>query len=86
MYDLVIKNANLIDGLGNAMRQASVAVQKGRIVAIDDAELGAARQEIDAGGLTLAPGIIDHRRRRHAVEQIGAHAEASSSSSVSSCA
>ena len=27
MYDLVIKNANLIDGLGNAMRQASVAAQ-----------------------------------------------------------
>lgn len=58
MYDLVIKNANLIDGLGNPVRQADVAVQDGRIAAVDK-NPGAAQRQVDAEGLTLAPGIID---------------------------
>ncbi|MBV9521988.1 MAG: amidohydrolase family protein [Alphaproteobacteria bacterium] len=58
MHDLLIKNAVIIDGSGAPPRPGSLAVAKGRIAAIGH-DLGAARQTLDAGGLTLAPGIID---------------------------
>ena len=59
MHDLVIRNAQLVDGLGNPPRHGAVGVAAGRIVAIGD-DVGAGRQVIDARGLTLAPGIIDN--------------------------
>lgn len=58
MYDVLIKNANIYDGLGSAPIAASLAVSGGRIAAIGD-NLGAARETIDADGLALMPGIID---------------------------
>ena len=58
MYDLVIRGATLVDGLGHDPRRADLAVKDGRIAAIG--EIGADAAEIvDAGGLTLMPGIID---------------------------
>ena len=58
MYDLVIRGATVVDGLGNDPVAAAVAVKDGRI-----AKLGrvtdAATETVDAGGLTLAPGIVD---------------------------
>jgi N-acyl-D-aspartate/D-glutamate deacylase len=58
VHDLVIENASIIDGLGAPPRAGGLAIKDGRIAAIGG-ELGAARQRIDAGGLTLAPGIVD---------------------------
>ena len=58
MHDLVIDNASVIDGLGGPARAGGVAVTNGRIVAVGP-ELGPARERVDAGGLTLAPGIVD---------------------------
>jgi N-acyl-D-aspartate/D-glutamate deacylase len=58
MHDLVIRNAMLFDGTGAPGRRASLAVAAGRIAAIDR-DVGQGRREIDADGLTLAPGIID---------------------------
>ena len=58
MHDLVIDNARLIDGLGGPARAGGVAVSGGRIAAVG-ADLGPARERVDAGGLTLAPGIVD---------------------------
>ena len=62
-HDLVIEHARIIDGLGTPARDGSLAVKDGRIAAISgDAsgrELGAATQRVDAGGLALAPGIVD---------------------------
>ena len=58
MNDLVIKNTLLFDGSKAPGRRASLAVAGGRIAAIGR-DLGQARQEIDADGLALAPGIID---------------------------
>src|SRR5580765_6393644 len=58
MHDLVIDNAVVIDGLGGPPRPGGVAVDGGRITAVGS-DLGAARERIDAGGLTLAPGIVD---------------------------
>jgi N-acyl-D-aspartate/D-glutamate deacylase len=58
MHDLVIRGATLIDGLGHDARQADVAVKDGRIAAIGEVK-DAAGETVDAGGLTLAPGIVD---------------------------
>jgi N-acyl-D-aspartate/D-glutamate deacylase len=58
MYDLVIRGATVVDGLGHDPCRADVAVRNGRIAAIG--EIGADAAEIvDAGALTLMPGIID---------------------------
>ena len=35
MFDLIIKNADVADGLGNPLRRVDVAVKDGRVVAID---------------------------------------------------
>lgn len=58
MYDLVIRNARICDGLGNPIREGDLAVKDGRVAAVGR-DLGAARETTDAQGLTLAPGIID---------------------------
>lgn len=58
MTDLVIRGATVVDGLGNAPRRADVAVKDGRIEAIGDIK-GDGVKTIDAGGLTLSPGIVD---------------------------
>src|SRR5499427_1202934 len=58
MHDLVIRGATLVDGLGHDPIRADVAVKDGRIAAIG--EVGEdASEMVDAGGLTLMPGIID---------------------------
>lgn len=58
MYDLVIRGATLVDGLGNAPIQADVAVNDGLIAAIG-AITEAATRTIDGSGLTVSPGIVD---------------------------
>ena len=61
MNDLVIRGATVLDGLGNEPVRADVAVRDGRIRAVGaGGEIGEeAAREIDADGLTLAPGFID---------------------------
>jgi N-acyl-D-amino-acid deacylase len=58
MYDLVIRGAVLVDGLGHDPVRADVAVSEGRIAAVGEVGKEAA-EVVDAGGLTLMPGIID---------------------------
>jgi N-acyl-D-aspartate/D-glutamate deacylase len=59
MFDLVIRDALLIDGLGSPPRRGGVAVKDGRIVEIGRI-LGSAREVVIADGLALMPGIIDN--------------------------
>ena len=59
MYDLVLRNALLLDGLGSPPRRGDLAVSEGRIAALGMVE-GAARETIDAEDLALMPGIIDN--------------------------
>lgn len=59
MYDLIIKNANIIDGSGEDMFLSSVAVEGGRIVKIKDNIEEDAKRVIDAKGHILCPGFID---------------------------
>ena len=59
MHDLVIRNATVIDGLGNPRREGeSLAVREGRIVAMGP-DVGRGAEEIDASGRVLCPGIVD---------------------------
>ena len=53
MHDLVIENARLVDGLGTPARDGGLAVKDGRIAAVG-ADLGAAKQRVDAAGQVLA--------------------------------
>ncbi|HJS76513.1 MAG TPA: amidohydrolase family protein [Burkholderiales bacterium] len=59
MFDLVIREALLLDGLGSPPHRAGVAVKDGRIVEVGKI-LGHARETIVADGLALMPGIIDN--------------------------
>jgi N-acyl-D-aspartate/D-glutamate deacylase len=57
-YDILITNAQILDGTGAPAVTGSVAVQDGTIVAVGDVR-GAAHRVIDAEGQTLSPGFID---------------------------
>ncbi len=58
-YDLVIKNARVIDGTGNPWFRADVAIKDGRIARVGHVDAQSARRMIEAGGQILAPGFID---------------------------
>jgi N-acyl-D-amino-acid deacylase len=58
MYDLVVRGATVVDGLGHEPLRADVAVKDGRIAKIG-AITAAASEVVDAAGLALMPGIID---------------------------
>ena len=60
MYcDTLIRNASVLDGLGNDPQTADVAIAGGRIVTIDAHLHCDAAELTEADGLTLAPGFID---------------------------
>jgi N-acyl-D-amino-acid deacylase len=59
MFDLVIRDALLLDGLGSAPARGDLAVTGERISAVGTVR-GPSRTSLDAGGLALMPGIIDN--------------------------
>jgi N-acyl-D-amino-acid deacylase len=60
MFDLVIRNATLVDGTGAPARTTDVAVTGDRITAIGDLPADApAARTVDATGRVLVPGFID---------------------------
>ncbi|MFN0086831.1 MAG: N-acyl-D-amino-acid deacylase family protein [Blastocatellia bacterium] len=58
MFDLLIKNAEVIDGTGQPGYAAGIAIRDDRIVALGEIA-GRAKRTLDARGLTVIPGIID---------------------------
>ena len=60
MYDLLIRQAVIFDGTGAAGFPADVAVAKGRFVAMASRLDGETARIVDARGLALAPGFIEH--------------------------
>ncbi len=57
--DLLIRNAQIIDGTGAPPRHGDIAVTDDQIVAIGALSDMSAATEIDAGGKAVAPGFID---------------------------
>jgi N-acyl-D-aspartate/D-glutamate deacylase len=57
-YDLIVKDARIVDGTGQSAFSGDVAVENGRIAAVGEVEDGAKRV-VDAGGQVVAPGFID---------------------------
>src|ERR1700757_306314 len=58
MLDLLIRDAEIVDGTGAPARHGDVGVSNGRIVAVGDVD-DSATKTVDAQGQTLAPGFVD---------------------------
>lgn len=58
-YDLIIKNGVVIDGTGMPRRRVDVAINDGRVVRMAKLHQAVAKEEIDATGMIVAPGIVD---------------------------
>ncbi len=62
MADLVVRNAELVDGTGAPARMADVVVEDGRITEVSaagTASTAGARQVLDADGRLVTPGFVD---------------------------
>ncbi len=59
MYSLIIKNARIVDGLGNPWYRADVGLDGDKIAFIGRIETSEAAEVIDAQDRVLAPGFID---------------------------
>jgi N-acyl-D-amino-acid deacylase len=58
MYDLIIRNAKVVDGTGNPWFRGDVAIAGASIAAVG-LVTGEAARVIEAGGLCVCPGFID---------------------------
>lgn len=59
MFDLLLKNAHVVDPLNGLNDIADVAVENGKIAEVGADLGGNAKEVVDLTGLTLQPGIID---------------------------
>jgi dihydroorotase/N-acyl-D-amino-acid deacylase len=58
-FDVLIRNAHVVDGTGSPWYASDLGIQNGRITAIGRLTNGKANQTIDARGMVVAPGFID---------------------------
>ena len=58
MLDLLIRDAEIVDGTGAPARHGDVGISDGRIVAVGEVD-DLATKTVDAQGQTLAPGFVD---------------------------
>lgn len=58
VLDLLIRDAQIVDGTGTPARHGDVGVRDGRIVAVGDVDEQASTI-VDADGQTVAPGFVD---------------------------
>jgi N-acyl-D-amino-acid deacylase len=57
-YDVVVKDARIVDGTGNDAYSGDLAIQDGHIAAVGEVS-GTAGRTIDAEGRVVAPGFVD---------------------------
>ena len=58
-YDLIVRRGRVVDGSGLSSFVADVGVKNGKVVEIGRLK-GSAGRTIDAEGLAVSPGFIDH--------------------------
>lgn len=58
-FDLIIRNAQILDGSGEPAVSADIAIHAGKIAAIGSLVTDSSLATLDASGLVLAPGFID---------------------------
>lgn len=58
-YDVVLRNGMIYDGSGSAPYQGDVAIKGDTIVAVGAQVAGHGRTEVDATGLSVAPGFVN---------------------------
>ena len=58
MYDYLIKNATIVDGLGDKPYSGDVAIESGKIAAVGKVD-GSAKETINADGAYATPGWVD---------------------------
>jgi len=58
-YDTIIHNATIYDGTGGVPYTADIGIIADTIAFIGDLKRAAAKNDIDAQGMALAPGFID---------------------------
>jgi N-acyl-D-aspartate/D-glutamate deacylase len=58
MYDYLIKNATIVDGLGDKPYSGDVAIEGGKIAAVGKVD-GSAKETINADGAYATPGWVD---------------------------
>ena len=59
MFDLIIKNGNIIDGTGSKPRVEDIGINGDKIISIGNLSNLDAKKTIDAEGLCVSPGFID---------------------------
>lgn len=68
-FDLILRHGRVVDGTGNPAFFSDIAVKDGRIAALGRIS-GDARMEIDASGLTIAPGFIDVHTHAEEIDEL----------------
>jgi len=70
-FDILIRNARVVDGTGNAWYRADIGIKGGRIASIGRLAASTADRVIDAAGRVASPGFIDvHTHVEGTVEQV----------------
>jgi N-acyl-D-aspartate/D-glutamate deacylase len=59
MHDLIIRNARIVDGLGNPEFIGDLAIDGDTITAVGDLANHQGKEQLDANGLVLTPGFVD---------------------------
>ncbi|MEW2549903.1 amidohydrolase family protein [Streptomyces sp. NPDC047002] len=59
MYDLVIRNGRVVDHASGTDRYADLAVEGGRIAAVEDEISAPTRSVVEADGCYVLPGLVD---------------------------
>lgn len=81
MYDLLIRNATVIDPAQEIFQKADVAVKDGKISGLGDFSLEKSFHTIDASECLVVPGLIDMHTHLYPLTEIGIPAEAACFSS-----
>ena len=59
MFDLLIKEGNIVDGTGNPRYKSDIGILGDKIVFIGNSDDKESKQTINAKGLIVSPGFID---------------------------